>query len=236
MANDDVSSARQPLSHQAQARIRQFIGDQRLRPGDSLPSEGEFCQMLGMSKASVREGIRRLEMLGIVDVRHGRGLFVGEFSLDPLIDALPFKLLADDTPLREILQVRAAIEEGLIVHAAGAMTDNDLNALDELVGQMRAHSVEGEVAPEVDRAFHLALFAPLNNSMLNKLIETFWVVYARSSAEAETAINRHAVEDHAEIVAALRAEDPERARRAVAIHFAPIQSSVEPAPSGAAEK
>lgn len=217
---------RVPLSQQAHDGIRQYIDEHNLGPGDQLPSEGQFCQMLHMSKASVREGIKSLEMLGVVEVRHGRGLFVGSFSLEPMVDALPYKLRMDDTPLHEILQIRAAIEEGLIVQASMVLTERHLSELDALVQEMRLHSKEGEVPPEVDRAFHLALFAPLGNSLLDNLISTFWEIYARFSATQEAPINQHAVEDHDEIVAAIRSGDPIRMTRAVAVHFAPIQSSV----------
>ena len=236
MAHEDGKPGRLPLSHQAQRRIRQYIVDHGLGPGDLLPNEGEFCQMLDMSKSSVREGIRRLEMLGIVEVRRGRGLYVGAFTLKPVIDALPYQLTVDDTPLHEILQVRAAIEEGLIIQAGRELTDIQLADLDELVAQMRAQSRAGEVPPEVDRAFHLALFAPLENQMLNKLIETFWEVYARFAATATAPINHHAVEDHHEIVAAIRSGDDQRMTRAIAVHFAPIQSTVETVPTRSNEE
>lgn len=237
MTHDDVKRAKVPLSHQAQQRIRQYIVDRQLRPGDQLPSEGEFCAMLEMSKATVREGIRRLEMLGIVEVRHGRGLSVGVFDLAPVVDALPYQLSVDDTPLREILQVRAAIEEGLIHQASQQLSAYQLDGLDRLVADMREHSEAGEVPSEVDRAFHLTLFAPLGNGFLDQLIETFWEIYMRFAATVETPINHHAVEDHDEIVAAVRSGDRERMTRAVAVHFAPIRSTVEitPATTGSRE-
>lgn len=217
---------RVPLSRQAQDQIRQYIVDERLGFGDQLPSEGKFCQMLEMSKASVREGIRSLELLGTVEVRHGRGLFVGSFSLNPLLDALPYQLHVDDTPLHEILQVRAATEAGLIFQVSEVLTEDHLVELDNLVHEMRLHSLEGEVPPEVDRAFHLALFAPLGNSMLDRLICTFWEIYARLAATVKTPINHHAVEDHAEIVEALRSGDRTRMTDAIATHFAPIETSI----------
>lgn len=227
MSHTAVKPGKVPLTHQAQDRIRQYIVDQGLASGDPLPPEGKFCEMLGMSKATVREAIRSLEFLGVVEVRHGRGLVVGSFTLAPMLDALPYQLRMDDTPLREILQVRAAIEEGLIVEASKALSDEELTALDALVEQMSAVSTQGEVPPEVDRAFHLALFAPLGNALLTDLIRTFWEIYARSAATLETPINHHAVESHAEILAAIRSGDRARMRRAVEVHFAPIQSASE---------
>lgn len=226
MTSSERKAGRVPLSHRAENLVRQYIIDNRLRPGDPLPSEGDFCVLLDMSKASVREGLRRLELLGIVEVRHGRGLFVGAFTLDAVVDALPYQLRVDETPLREILQVRASMEEGLIFQASQLMTDEHLKHLDHLVAQMRERSVAGEVAADVDRAFHLALFAPLGNSLLLKLIAVFWDVYDRFATSETTQINIHAVEDHAEIVNALRSGEHDRMTRAIALHFAPIQGEI----------
>ncbi|MGO1568243.1 MAG: FadR/GntR family transcriptional regulator [Brachybacterium sp.] len=234
MTHIDGDEGRLPLSHQAQQAIRQYIVDNGLHPGDALPSEGEFCQLFDMSKSSVREGIRRVEMLGIVDVRRGRGLYVGAFSLRTVVDALPYQLTVNDTSLREILQVRAAIEEGLIVQAGRELSEQQLADLDELVAQMRAKSTAGEVPRGFDRAFHLALFASLENQMLNQVIETFWEVHARFAANAPVPTNHHAVEDHQEIIDAIRSGDTQRMTRAVAVHFAPIQSTVEVAPTSPA--
>lgn len=220
------NSPRVPLSRQAQESIRAYITERNLRPGDALPSEGQFCELFGMSKASVREGIRSLEMLGIVEVRHGRGLFVGSFTLGPMIDALPYQLRADDTPIREILQVRSALEEGLIAHVGETISEDELDVLDTLVTRMRETSVDGAVPAEVDRDFHLTLFRPLGNTLLDQLIETFWEIYARFAESEEQPVNEHAVEDHAEIVAALRSQNAARMTRAIAVHFAPIQSTV----------
>jgi DNA-binding FadR family transcriptional regulator len=218
---------RVPLSRRVETQVRRYIVEHNLVPGDPLPPEGELASLLDMGKASIREGVRRLEMLGIVEVRHGRGLFVGEFSLGPVLDALPYDLAVNDTPLREILQVRCALEEGLVVQASRAMTVEDLVALDELVVRMRANSTAGEVPAEIDREFHQALFAPLGNELVSRLIDTFWTIYANFESAQPAPINHHALEDHAEIVAAIRSGDPERMVRAVAVHFAPIQSTVE---------
>lgn len=218
---------RVPLSHQAEAQIRAYIVAHSLTPGDALPPEGELAAKFGMSKASIREGLRRLEMVGIVEVRHGTGLFVGEFSLDLIVDALPYGLAVEATPLHEILQVRCALEKGLVVAASQAMSAENLDALDALVAQMVAESTSGEVPADVDRAFHQSLFAPLHNELLSQLIDVFWKIYGNFDTARTAAINHHGVEDHALIVAAIRSGDAERMVRAVARHFDQIHTTVQ---------
>jgi DNA-binding FadR family transcriptional regulator len=218
---------RAPLSRQAELSLRQYILDEGLNPGDPLPSEGDLAARLEMGKTSIREGIRRLETLGIVEVRHGRGLFVGRFSFAPLIEQLPYSLAMDSVPFRDLLQVRRALEEGLVVQAAARLDEADLAKLDDLVGQMRAGADDGRVPPEVDRAFHLALFAPLGNRFVSELQEVFWDIFHRAVAHVPPRPGLHTAQDHANIVAAIRTGDAMQMTQAIADHFADIEAVVE---------
>lgn len=215
-----------PLPQQAQRAIREYIVTHRLGPGDPLPSEGEFAQRLEMGKTSVREGISALESMGVVEVRHGRGIFVGAFSFDPLLEHLPYGLMVDNIRLREVLQVRQALEAGLIEEAARRLTADDLVQLDRLVERMRTEAV-GDVIPfEIDRTFHLNLFAPLEDSLVDNLIDIFWTVYQNASHSVGRHAVLHTAEDHANILAAIRSDDPEAMRQAVVLHFADIRNAL----------
>jgi DNA-binding FadR family transcriptional regulator len=216
-------SMRQPLSRQAVERLRQYVIDHGLGPGDPLPSEAELAELLDMGKTSVREGVRSLETLGVVEVRHGRGIFVGKFSLDPLIDQLPYSLAVNDVPLRELLQVRCALEEGLVVEASKRLSERELAALDALVERMRAESARGAVPAEVDRAFHLALFQPLGNRLVLQLIDVFWALFAKAAEHHAPNPGHHTAEGHAAILRAIRSGRPEAMTAAVSEHFGDIQ-------------
>ncbi len=97
---------------------------------------------LGVSRNSVREALKALQALDIVEIRHGYGTYVGQASLTPLVDGLTFRtlaLLGDDAhALGEILQVREVLEEGLIRRITPPLTDADLDALEEIVVRMEA--------------------------------------------------------------------------------------------------
>ena len=71
--------------------IKSYILRERLQPGDLLPTEVELCEAVGASRSSVREAVRKLEGLNIVNVEHGRGTFVGSLSLDPMVETLAFR-------------------------------------------------------------------------------------------------------------------------------------------------
>ncbi|MCV7419514.1 FadR family transcriptional regulator [Mycobacterium yunnanensis] len=215
------------LSHETGAAIRAFIVDKKLKPGDALPSEAELAALLDVGKTSVREGLRRLEAHGVVEVRRGKGLFVGTFSFGPLIEQLPYGLQADSVPLAQLLQTRRAIEEGLIGEVAKVITDDELTHLDGLVEKMRANAVDGRVPAEVDQAFHQALFAPLHNPFVLQLIDVFWTIFGKASDHVVHDLRRPTAEDHAAIVDALRSGDRAAMTDAVARHFEDLQRSLD---------
>ncbi len=148
------------LSREVGDAIRAYIVDGSLKPGDALPSEAELAALLDVGKTSVREALRRLEAHGVVEVRRGKGLFVGTFSFGPLIEQLPYGLQADNVPLRQLLQTRRALEEGLISEVAKV----DHRGGSASAGRPRRprcarDADHGRVPADVDQAFHQALFA-----------------------------------------------------------------------------
>jgi DNA-binding FadR family transcriptional regulator len=215
------------LSHETSGAIRAYIIDKQLKPGDPLPSEAEMATLLDVGKTSVREALRRLEAHGVVEVRRGKGLFVGTFSFGPLIEQLPYGLQADSVPLRQLLQTRRALEEGLISEVAKVITEADLRLLDDLVGQMRASADHGRVPAEVDQAFHQALFAPLDNPFVLQLIDVFWSIFRKAADHIVLDLRRPTAEDHAAIVNALRSGDRAAMTMAVDRHFEDLQRSLD---------
>jgi DNA-binding FadR family transcriptional regulator len=215
------------LSREVGDAIRDFIVDRGLQPGDALPSEGELAALLDVGKTSVREALRRLEAHGVVEVRRGKGLFVGAFGFGPLIEHLPYGLQASNVPLRQLLQARRALEEGLVCELAKVVTETDLERLDDLVDQMRARAENGRVPADVDQAFHQALFEPLANPFVLQLIDVFWTIFSRASDHIVLDLRRPTAEDHAAIVAALRSGDRTAMTDAVARHFEDLQRSLD---------
>ncbi|MFE9764426.1 FadR/GntR family transcriptional regulator [Streptomyces sp. NPDC005808] len=130
------------LGGQIQREVMQLILDRGLRAGAPLPTETELMEDLGVSRNSVREALKALQALDIVDIRHGYGTYVGEASLTPLVDGLTFRTLArpgdDASALAEILQVREVLEEGLIRRVAGTLSEAELDRLESIVTRMES--------------------------------------------------------------------------------------------------
>lgn len=241
-ASDDsrnsLPPARSPrerrVSSQIQREVTQLILDRRLRAGAPLPTEAELMESLGVSRNSVREALKALQALDIVEIRHGYGTYVGQASLTPFVDGLTFRTLArqgDDTDdtgaLAEILQVREVLEEGLMRRVAGELSDGELARLEGVVDRMEEAGLAGRPFPELDREFHELLYAPLGNALVPQLLGAFWTVFRRVSGVrgwTDDPAPAVTVRRHRDIVVALRAHDVEGAQRAMADHFRGIEA------------
>ncbi len=209
----------------------QLILDRKLRPGAPLPTESELMEDLGVSRNSVREALKALQALDIVEIRHGYGTYVGQASLTPFVDGLTFRTLTrpDDEvdALSEILQVREVLEEGLIRRVAMTLSEPELDRLDAVVARMEAAGREGRSFPELDREFHELLYGSLGNALVPQLLGAFWTVFrrvARARDWSDGATPVLTARRHRDIVTALRARDVEGAERAMTEHFRGIEA------------
>ncbi|MEV5505268.1 FadR/GntR family transcriptional regulator [Streptomyces orinoci] len=212
-------------------RIKELIIDRRLPPGAPMPSERELTELLGTGRTCVREALKALQAMGIVDIRHGFGTYVGPMSMAPLTEGLAFRTVAGhyrgEDSLLQLLELREALETGLAGRLAGRLAEADLAELDALVARMEEEALDGAVRVETDRAFHAALCRGLDNPLLSEVLEAFWSAYRRVRAdlpEQRSADPRASCARHREIVAAIRAGDSLRAQAAIRDHFCNIRS------------
>lgn len=208
-----------------QDRIVALIHDRRLQPGEAMPTEPQLMDVLGASRNSVREAIRALQALGIVEIRHGYGTFVGKASLDVLSPSLEFRIRSGPQggirALHDLVEVREIVEVGLIARVAGTTNGTRLAALDALVTAMKTDL-------EADRAFHALLYENCGNELVLQLIDLFWQVYHQVEPllGAPGGDMEDVVVNHRRIVDALRAQDPAAAQEAMSRHFTDVKSRI----------
>ncbi|NEE03135.1 FadR/GntR family transcriptional regulator [Phytoactinopolyspora halotolerans] len=208
----------------AQQRLREYIDQNGLRPGDGLPSEGALAAELGISRISLREATRSLQTLGVIEAKRGKGLYVSEFSFQPILDQLPYGMAVHGASLHEVLVVRETLEEGLIESVAKRMGADVVDDLDRLVDRMEEAEQTGGPLSDIDKEFHLRLFEPLGNQLVTHLIEIFWVLSDRLRGE-ELGVPLHVADVHRNIVRALR--NGERLVPAMSAHFTDIRNRME---------
>ena len=179
-----VSSARfsaQIRSQALQTRIMELILERGLDVGDALPTESELSAELGVGRNTVRESLKVLQALGVIEIRHGFGMFVAPNNFSALVSGLTFRgrlsLRHKGEEAMELIDVRQALESGLIGSAIDLLTEDHLADLRSTMQAMQDAAAKGEPLAAHAAEFHRRLYAPLNNELLINLMDVFWQVY-----------------------------------------------------------
>jgi len=214
-------------------QIKQLILRENLRPGDHLPTETELRETLNVSRSSVREAIRTLATLDIVDVRHGHGTYVGAMSLAPMVEALVFRGVLSPggslDALREVVEVRLALDLSMAENIVAATTEGAAPALRVLVAEMVEKAARGETFLEADRCFHTAMFAAMGNRLTEQLVGAFWDVHTAVLPQLGLALPadlRQTAKAHGSMLDAALSGDVDAYRRAVVEHYQPLQRAL----------
>jgi DNA-binding FadR family transcriptional regulator len=221
---------RPPLLHvTVQESLRDYIESNGLKAGDPLPPETFLAQQLGVGRNSVREAIKALESLGILETRRGVGVFVKEFSFQPLLDNLAYGLGDSLRDIEELREIRRVLETGLIGKTIAQISEADIAELRAVTERMRQRAERNESFVEEDQQFHELLFRCQNNRMLNGLIEVFWRAFYKASdfANLTNSDPLSTWRDHHEIVEAIVARDVEKARTRLDEHYEGIKQVID---------
>lgn len=214
------------LKQLIQDQIKQVITERELQPGDLLPPEGQLAEDLGVSRGSVREAIKSLESLGIVESRHGAGICVREFNFDSILEFLSFGLTFQPARAGEILQIRAWLEESALASVTEVIDAAALAQIESLLDVWETKARNGEATLDEDRNFHRLLYTPLGNGSLLSLIDIFWTVYHalehRKVPEDRTPLDT--LKAHRNLFEAVRARDAVLARERLRQHFANVEA------------
>ena len=204
--------------------VKQYILDRNLKAGDSLPPETQLAQQLGVGRSSVREAIKALQSLGIVEVKHGNGLYVREYNFDPILETLSYGMRFDPNTLAEFLQIRIWLESSVIGEAVSQIKAKDIAQLDEVMAAWAKRVEAGQLYADLDEQFHRILYTTLNNQTLMKLFEVFWIAFQNLDFET-IRISEPAVElaEHRRILEAVKEGDVSLTRQRLVQHFSRLQ-------------
>ena len=215
------------LSVVTQTHIKDYIIENKLKPGDPLPSEGEFARELGVSRGPVREAVKSLESLGFLEVRHGEGLFVREWNFDPVLATLQFGMRVSPETLVELYQIRKWLEMALIGEAVKRISDDELLQLDILMLQWERAIRAGEEYIHFDEEFHRIILGTLRNQTLMKLFSSFWLAfYNYANGELYAPDRDWVINAHRKVVEAIKQRDPALARQALQEQFLGFQERI----------
>lgn len=190
------------------SQIRQLIAAKRLRPGDKLFSERELAEMLQVSRASVREAIKVLSVLGLVTIRPYEGIFVGgevsRFFSEPMAQLV----IMEESDFLSLFEARETIEIRVAELAAIRAEERDITALRMAIDMMQSASGTQELI-DADLAFHINLAKASNNLIFCKLIEVIKEMMIRVQEELvkQPGVPARAIEQHRQILESIIRHD-----------------------------
>src|SRR3954469_11552766 len=214
------------VTDEAIEKIKEMIISGALRPGDRLPREADLASDLGLSRSSLREAVRALSLVRILDVRQGDGTYVSSLAADTLLEALNFIVeFHHDASVLELLEVRRILEPAASARAAVRISAESVDHLAAILGRANADSpVEDLVKADVE--FHRAIALAAGNSVLASLIESLSAPTQRARVwrgmTQEGALHR-TLDEHRAIFDAIARRDPEMARTWATVHVAGVE-------------
>lgn len=226
---------RSPLYEQVVERLTEFIDVQNLKPGDRLMPERELAEQLGVSRTSVRQALTALRVQGIVDVRHGEGVYLVRAPSE-VIPGLALEVLQSEIDHPMIWEVREAIEVQAARLAARRRTPADLERLREALEAMQASIASGGDGIVGDRHFHRTVVDAAHNHLLKQLVEQLAEMIDRTSEASLTLAGRPPISlrAHREILEAIERQDEAEAAERMRSHVIVSAESVHPRPDHAA--
>lgn len=210
-------------SEEVVRKLREMIHDGVLKPGDRLPPERDLARQLGVSRPTLRAGIRTLAAIGVFHSRQGAGTFVAEADASPMLDANPLRLMASlhGFSSDEMFETRIALEMAVAELAAKRATGDQLATLAEEVAEMFASLEQPEEYLVHDMRFHQTIAAASGNRILTALMNMVaTILFETRSKTVHRALDlKESAEMHRQIYRAIRSHDPDAAGAAMRDHL-----------------
>jgi GntR family transcriptional regulator, transcriptional repressor for pyruvate dehydrogenase complex len=210
------------VTDRAIERIQEQIRTGSLRPGSRLPPENELAAQLGVGRSSIREAVKALELIRVLDVRHGDGTYVTSLQPHLLLEGVGFAVdLVQDDAILEVVEVRRLFEPVATGLAATRIDDAALERLGEYVEAMQEAGDDQERLVHCDHAFHSTVFEATGNRTLTSVLEglssrTFRARVWRGVIEGDA--SQQTIREHRAIHQALEAHDSTLAEAAALMH------------------
>jgi GntR family transcriptional regulator, transcriptional repressor for pyruvate dehydrogenase complex len=212
--------AREPLSAEISRKLLDYLLSGLLVPGDRIPSERELSRTLGVGRSAIRDALKPLTLLGIIDVRQGDGTYLRATESELLPKAIEWGLLLGEQSALDLVEARRHIEAALAGLAARRRDEHDLADMRALLRQMEQAGSDDEFI-DADMEFHLRVAQAARNNVLAGILTNIrslihvWIRRVTYAADSRTA----SYAEHVPIMEAIEAGDPGAAAAAMAAHL-----------------
>jgi GntR family transcriptional repressor for pyruvate dehydrogenase complex len=219
---------RTKVYEQVAQQLQRMIRDGLVKPGEKLPPERELAEMLQVSRGSLRDAIRTLELMGLVEPRQGEGTVVCDPSAKSLINPLATVLLRQRELVGDLLEFRRMIEPTLAGRAARNASADELAYMEEILRRQKEKVDRGELAIDEDSEFHYAIAQAAKNSVVLKVLDAFMDLLRETrerSLQLEGRLQK-SFAGHRRVLDAIRKHDAPAAEEAMRRHIDEVEGIV----------
>lgn len=217
-----MSTRQAPLYEEVMVQLAELIRRGKFRPGDRLPSERELAAQMKISRSTLREGLRVMQLQGIIVSHRGAGNYMAGGNAEDLARAL------DHLALHDIFELRLLVEPSIAALAAQRATPDDISKLEAILGLQEQEIVGNTLISETDEAFHTAIAETTHNSALLKIGALLIQIIAPSRRKSFQTPQRArlSLNSHRALVSAIRARDAQGARSQMEEHLHSVDQAL----------
>ena len=227
-ANFDFEVIRKGKVYEEVAKQIERLILKKLKPGDKLPSERELAEMLQVSRSSIRDAIRGLELVGMVEPRQGAGTIVRELAIESVNNPFADALERRQKSVGELLDFRKMLEPPLAARAAMHASADEISEMEEILQRQEDKLEQGEVTIAEDAEFHYSVALASGNSVVLKVIDILMELL-RETRERSLQVkgrSQKSLAGHRRILAAIKRRDAEAAKAAMRRHIEDVEEIV----------
>jgi GntR family transcriptional regulator, transcriptional repressor for pyruvate dehydrogenase complex len=220
--------SRDTVPDQIAARLIALITDRQLTAGDRLPPERELAATMRVSRSSLREALRALAMVGVVEMRQGDGTYLTSLETEQLLRPVSLVLSLSDSSLAELFEARKLVEPGLAALAAHRISAAAAAELCSRADATAAALDDAEAFMWADIELHALIAKAAENAVLCRLLDSIasMGIASRRRTGRLAAVREQSARDHREIAAAIAARDEEAAYTAMLRHLENVERAV----------
>lgn len=223
------------LGDKASAALLEHIRSQQLKPGTALPSEAKLTELLGVSRPVVREALRNLRGLGVIEILNGRGAIVGELNRASLEVFFAHALQTTSNSVIELMELRMGLECEAAALAADRHDDADAAAMESLLAQMRAALGDAQRYAQLDASLHVAIARASGNTLYEHMVQSIRTALEDASLKGmQRRVNLEEIDAvqrmHEAIVATIVRRDGDGAFREMKQHMVMATRALERKP------
>lgn len=227
---------RNMLPERIAERLLSLIAERQLKPGDKLPSERDLAAMMQVSRPALREALRGLAMMKIVEIRQGSGTYVASLKPELLVEHLEFVFSLDDSTFTELLEARTMLEPSIVAAAALNATEAELAEIGACLERAAVSVRDPGLFLAADLELHQKITAAAHNQIIGRFMETLSRLgsASRSRTVSLQGMREQSLQDLKAIVAALLRRDPEAAADAMRKHLIHVHKRLHEKPDNEA--